>query len=223
MHPHSNLSCIGDRPHAHVDKILVLVHHMHRSCHCGSRSWHGHDPRVTHLVLEFASDVCVCVVLPHHNINTNVIAAACSSHVTSGVLVSACGDAGCAPDAENPPWETEGYGVESCAQRYFLLRLRLGRTETLALFSMPLIPGSLLACGSAASAQCTIDFSSAVRTQTSRLSTGLQFSSDMLRCELAVVLSSSQVPAFRTPFAETPLIEARCGMLAFDPLAYTTW
>ena len=37
-----------------------------------------------------------------------------------------CSGLGCVPDAQHPPLETEGYGVESsCVQRNFLLRLRL--------------------------------------------------------------------------------------------------
>ena len=50
----------------------------------------------------------------------------CSSHVWCGstplhsrhvcVQVSACGDAGsCVPDADDPPCETEGWGVGSCS------------------------------------------------------------------------------------------------------------
>ena len=46
-----------------------------------------------------------------------------------------------------------------------------------------------------------------VRIQTSRLSTWLRFSSDMLRCELAVAPDQfGQVSAPRTPFTETPWI-----------------
>ena len=87
--------------------------------------------------------VFVCALSTHHNIITNVIAAAGPSRILRGscprfsrhvarasVLVSACGDAGLCTDADDPPKETEECGVESCCvQRNFLLKLRLGMTE----------------------------------------------------------------------------------------------
>ena len=46
-----------------------------------------------------------------------------------------------------------------------------------------------------------------VRIQPDRPSAGLQSSSDMLRCELAALPDSSQVPASSATFAETPLFD----------------
>ena len=60
---------------------------------------------------------------------TSCVGPVLTSFITSPVPVfgvSACGDAGYRePDAEDPPTETEGFGV----QRNFLLRLRLGMTD----------------------------------------------------------------------------------------------
>ena len=75
-----------------------------------------------------------------------------------------------------------------CVQRNFLLGLRLGMTDETALFSMPLIPGSLIACRSTASASARLILSSAAASRADPDESPLQFSSDMLRCEFAVVL-----------------------------------
>ena len=88
-----------------------------------------------------------------------------------------------------------------CVQRNFLLRFRLEMTDDTSLLQYPFIPGSLVACRSTAPASARLILSS-VRTQTSRLSTRLQFSSDMLRCGIGVVITGTG-----TPFTESPLIE----------------
>ena len=98
---------------------------------------------------------------------------------------------GCAPDADDPPYET----------------------ETLALFSKPLTPGSLVESRSTASA--FRQPRPVVRTQKSHLSTVFQFFSNKLRCELALSpLTICQVPAPRATFAEATLFQvcsARVG------------
>ena len=61
---------------------------------------------------------------------TNVILAACSSHVLGGScphFSRHVARAGVLVNAEDPPWETEGFGDESCCN--FLLKLRLGKTD----------------------------------------------------------------------------------------------
>ena len=82
--------------------------------------------------------VLICTVSPHRDIATYTILAACSSHVLcgscphfsrraacAGVLVSACVMLGCAPDADDPPYETEVCGVEQFAQKFNMVLVLL--------------------------------------------------------------------------------------------------
>ena len=64
------------------------------------------------------STVLVCTVSPHRDIATNVFLAACfESRPGWGRCSGQCFVVmlGCAPDADDPPYETEGCGVEPCS------------------------------------------------------------------------------------------------------------
>ena len=96
------------------------------------------------------------------------------------------------PDADDPSYESGACGGMSCSESSasFFWGSDSERQKTPALFSMPLVPGSLVARCSTASASARLILPNQPRPigriQTSRLSTSLRSSSDMLRCELAV-------------------------------------
>ena len=63
LHPHSNLSCIGDRPHAHVEKSWssFIARDRHTHAHAMIVLVAGMAIfRITHLMFKCTSDVCSC-------------------------------------------------------------------------------------------------------------------------------------------------------------------
>ena len=96
-----------------------------------------------------------------------------------------------------------------CVQRNFLLRLRLGMTDDTALFSMFLIPGFLVACHSTASASARLIISSAAASRARCVAFQQAFNPPPASFAVSLLspLTSSQVPAPRTSFTETPLFE----------------
>ena len=117
---------------------------------------------------------------------------------------------GGAPDADDPPWETEGCGVKSCSvSRAILFVGPYSRIQTtLALFSMPLVSGSLVAYRSTASASARFILSSAAASRADPHESPFNRLSIVLRAvSLLSALTSSQVPAPRATSAETPSFE----------------
>ena len=101
----------------------------------------------------------------------------------------------------------------------FLLRFRLGITDDTGLFSMPLIPGSLVACSSTASASARLILSSAAASRADPDESPFNRASILLRHASLWVCCrpSSQEPAPKTTFTETPLIEVCSSLLCSPP------
>ena len=123
--------------HLHFHPPSLHHHQCHRCCLVGS-----HPARL--LVSSLSS---------HHSCR-------CPGVVLVVVL-------GRVPDADEPPRETEGRGVESCSvsSAIFFWDSDSGGHAALALFSMPLTPGSFAACLSTASASARLILSSAAASR----------------------------------------------------------
>ena len=115
---------------------------------------------------------------PHRDIATSVILAACSRHVLAvlsspatlplpvfGSLLAVL--LGRVPEPDDPPWETGVCGGKSCSvsSAIFFRGSGTGWQTTPALFSMPLVPGSLVASRSTAPASARFICSSAAASR----------------------------------------------------------